>query len=77
MEMSGALTNVLPWQCRGYTRGLLYIGKKGREMNRYQAAGENSSGFTNEQSPQGGLLAGFAGRKVEVPAIFCGVGSCG
>ena len=29
MEMSGALTKVLPRQCRGNTRGLLYIGKKG------------------------------------------------
>ena len=33
---------------------MLYIGKKGREMKRLQAAGEKSSGFTNEQSPQGG-----------------------
>ena len=34
VEMSRALTIVLPWQYRGNTRGLLYIGKKGREMKR-------------------------------------------
>ena len=31
VEMSGALTNVLPWQCGGNTWDLLYIGKKGSE----------------------------------------------
>ena len=55
VEVSGALTKVLPWQCRGNTQGLLYIGKKGHEMK----AGENSSGFTNEQSPQGGAFTKF------------------
>ena len=41
----------------GNTRGLLYIGKKGSEMKRYQFAGENSRFFfTNEQSPQGGAF---------------------
>ena len=34
VEMSGALTKVLPRQCGGNIRGLLYIGKKGREMKR-------------------------------------------
>ena len=34
MEMSGALTKVLPWQCGGNTGGLLYIGKKDRKMKR-------------------------------------------
>ena len=63
--MSGALTKILPRQCGGNTRGLLYIGKKGSEMKRQQAAGEKSGGFTNEQFPQGGL----AGPKVKVPAI--------
>ena len=32
VEMSGALTKVLPRQCGGNTRGLLYIGKKGSEI---------------------------------------------
>ena len=45
-----ALTKVLPRQSGGNTQGLLYIGKKGCEMKRQQAVGENSSGFTNEQS---------------------------
>ena len=35
--MSGTLTS-LSWQCGGNTRGLLYIGKKGREMKIEQAA---------------------------------------
>ena len=29
VEMSGALTKVMPWQCGGNTRGLLYTCKKG------------------------------------------------
>ena len=32
MELSRALTKVLPRQCGENTQGLLYIGKKGREM---------------------------------------------
>ena len=32
VEMSGALTKVLPRQCGGNTRGLFYIDKKGSEM---------------------------------------------
>ena len=31
VEISGALTTVLPRQCWGNTRGLLYICKKGSE----------------------------------------------
>ena len=42
---------------QGKYPGLLYIGKKGHEMNRWQAVGENSSGFTKEQSPQGGAFS--------------------
>ena len=54
MEMSGALTKVLPRQCGGNTWGLLlYIGKKGSEIvKRKQAVG-----FTYEQSLQGGAFS--------------------
>ena len=49
MQMSGALTKVLPWQCGGNTGNFaLYR----------QAAVENSSGFTNEHAPQGGAFSG-------------------
>ena len=34
VEMSRALTKMLPRQCGGNTQGLLYIGKKGSEMKR-------------------------------------------
>ena len=54
VEMSGALTKVLPWQCGGNTRGLLYIDKKGSEMKNSRLRGKTvpiSSGFTNKQSP--------------------------
>ena len=56
MEMSGALIKVLGQQCGGNTRGLLYIDKKGSEMKNSRLRGKTvqiSSGFTNEQSPQG------------------------
>ena len=59
VKMSGALTKVLPWQCRGNTRGLLYRQRRvPSEMKRYQAVGENSIGFTNKPSPQGGTYSG-------------------
>ena len=56
------------------TQGLLYTGKKGSEMKRQHAAGENSSGFTNEQSPQCGLLAGICWTKNQSPSYSPGVG---
>ena len=40
VEMSAALTKVLPRQCRGNTRGLLYVGKKGCEMKRTSCWGK-------------------------------------
>ena len=59
VEMSGALTNVLPRQCGGNTRGLLCIDKKGSEMKNSRLRGKTaSSGFTNEQSPQGRTFSG-------------------
>ena len=61
MEMCGALTKVLPRQCGGNTRGLLYIDKKGSEMKNSRLRGKTvhiSSGFTNEQSPQGRAFSG-------------------
>ena len=48
-----ALTKVLPRQCGGNTQCLLYIGRKGREMKRKQAVGENSSGFYQRAVPTG------------------------
>ena len=61
MEMSGALTKDLPRQCGGNTQGLLYIDKKGSEMKNSRLRGKTvqiSSGFTNEQSPQGRAFSG-------------------
>ena len=58
VEMSGALTKVLPRQCGENTQGLLYIDKKGSEMKNSRLRGENGSGFTNEQSPQGWAFSG-------------------
>ena len=74
MEMSGA---ILPLQCGENTQGLLYIGKKGREMKRLQAAGENSSGFTNEQFPRGGAFSrDLLDQKSKTP-LFPGAGGWG
>ena len=58
--------------------GLLYIGKKGREMKQWQAAGENSSGFTNKQFPQDGAFSGDLLDQKSVHAIpwGWGVGGC-
>ena len=41
---------------RGKYPGFALNRQKSREMKRQQAAGENSSSFTNEQSPQGGAF---------------------
>ena len=57
VEMSGALTKVLPRQCRGNTQGLFIYAK--RAVNeKIAGCGENSSVFTNEQSPQSGAFSG-------------------
>ena len=50
MEMSGALTKVMPRQGIGFA---LY-----RQKRAVKWSEENSSGFTNEQSMQGGTLSG-------------------
>ena len=78
VEMSGALTKVLPWQCGGNTRGLLYI-KKGSEMKNEKKAGcgENSSGFTNEQSPQGRAFSGDLLDQKSKSPLFLGAGGRG
>ena len=39
MEMSGALTKVLPWQCGGNTWGFVLC-RKGREMKRWGVGGQ-------------------------------------
>ena len=72
MEISGALTKLLPRQCGGNTQSLLYIGKKGCEMEKKKqkqtnknsrlcvcvCVGGGSSGFTNELCPHGGAFSG-------------------
>ena len=46
-------------------------------MKRYQAAGKNSSGFTNEHSPQGGAFSGdLLDQKLKSP-LFPGPGGRG
>ena len=42
-------------------------------MKRQQAAGENNSGFTNEQSPQGGAFSRDLLDQKSVPTIPGGV----
>ena len=76
MKMSGAFTKVLPRQCEGNTPGLPYISKKGCEMKPYQAAavGENSSDFTNKQSPQDGALSGDLLDQKSKSPLFLGAG---
>ena len=53
VEKSRALTKVLPRQCGGNTWGLLYIGKKGSEMERWQAAGGKQQCFYQQAFPAG------------------------
>ena len=80
MEMSGALTKVLPWQCGGNTRGLLYIDKKGSEMKNSRLRGKTvqiSSGFTNESPRRVGLLAGICWTKSRSPRYSPGLGGGG
>ena len=72
LEMSGGMTEIFPWQCGGNTGGLLYIGKKCSEMKRLQAVGDTSSGFTIEQSLQGGTFSGDLLDQKSVPAISWG-----
>ena len=72
MKMSGALTKVLSWQCRGNTRNSLYMGKgevKRKDSRlRGGGGGGGSSGFTNEQSPQCGAFSGdLLGQKSKSP----------
>ena len=77
VEMSGALTKVLPRQCRGNTRGLLYIDKKGSEMKNSRLRGKKvqiSSGFTNQQSPQGRAFSGDLLDQKSKSPLFPGAG---
>ena len=39
-------------------------------MKRYQAAAEYSSGFTNEQSPQGGAFSGDSLDQKSLSSLF-------
>ena len=68
--MSRALTKVLPRQCRGNTRGLLYIGKKVREMKRYSSRLQEKTAVVlpPASSPRRvGLLAGICWTKRQSP----------
>ena len=42
-------------------------------MKRLQAAGENGSGFTNQQSPQGGVFSGDWLNQKSKSGLFPGV----
>ena len=42
VEISRALNKVLPWQCGGNTQGLLYIGKKSRQMKIASCGGKRA-----------------------------------
>ena len=44
-----------------------------RVLHGVQAAGENSSGFTNERSPQGEVLAGICWTKSQSPRYSLGL----
>ena len=75
VEMSGALTKVLPQQCGENTRGLLYIGKKGCEMKRQQAAGGKTAVVLPICSPRRVvLLAGICWTKSQSPRYSPGRG---
>ena len=45
MEMSGTLTKDLPRQCGASTRGLLYVGKKGCEIEKIAGCGRQQQWF--------------------------------
>ena len=74
MEMSGALTKVLPWQCGGNTRGLLYIDEKGSEMKNSRLRGKTAVVLPTSSPRRVGLLAGICWTKSQVPAIPRGWG---
>ena len=71
MEMSGALTKVLPRQCGGNTQGLLYIDKKGSEMKNSRLQGKTAVVLPSSRV---GLLAGICWTKSQSPRYSPGLG---
>ena len=77
VEMSGALTKVLPWQCRGNTRGLLYIDKKGSEMKNSRLRGKTAVVLPMSSPRRVGLLAEICWTKSQSPRYSPGLGGGG
>ena len=73
MEMSGALTKVCHGSSGKYPGFGLYR-QKGRES---KMRGENSGGFTNDQSPQGGAYSGYLLDQMSKSPLFPGGGGEG
>ena len=74
MEMSGALTKVLPRQCGGNTRGLLYIDKKGSEMKNSRLRGKTAVVLPTSSPRRVGLLARICWTKSQSPRYSPGLG---
>ena len=75
VEMSGALTKVLPRQCGGNTRGLLYIDKKGSEMKiNNRLRGKTAVVLPTSSPRRVGLLAGICWTKSQSPGYSMGLG---
>ena len=74
MEISRALTKVLSRYFGGNTWGLLYVGKKGREMKKIAG----SSGLPTSSPHRVGLLSGICWTKNKNPRYSpMGVGAGG
>ena len=70
MEMSGALTKVLPLQYGGILRVCFIQGKMVVKLKDSRLRGKNSSGFTNEQSPQAGAFSrDLLDQKIKISAL--------
>ena len=72
VEMSGTLTKVATALRGKYPGFALYMQKRG--MNKKQGAWENNSGFTNEQSLQGGAFSGALLDQKSKSPLFPGPG---
>ena len=77
VEMSGALTKVLPRQCGGYTPGLLYIDKKGSEMKNSRLRGKTAVVLPTSSPHRVRLLAGICWPKSQSPRYSPGLGGGG
>ena len=78
VEMCGAFAKVLPWQCRGITRGLLYICKKGCEMKGDSRLQGKTAVVLPMSSPRRvGLLEGICWIKSQSPRYSRGLGGRG